>query len=333
MNALIRDTENMPEKYILAVDIGGTKIASSLVRRDGTILSRVQEPTGKEGPQHNIAQIIRQLETLLAESSLTSNDVLGIGIGIPAMLERDTDFIIWGPNLVGWRNVALRPSIENHFGLPVCIEYDGHTSVLGEWWVGAGRGYHSLVDVIIGTGVGGGMILEDRLVRGNNRLAGAAGWFTFCAGAGNENPHDRALGYWEARTAGPGIARRAAELLAAGQYKDSLLARNSSAITSREVFSAAKQGDLLAETICNEIADLLGSGIANIVSLVNPEVVILGGSVGSNAGFLIPRIYEVVNTWAQPVSAQAAQIFESTLAGDAGLLGAAYSALLRFEKS
>jgi glucokinase len=333
MNARNQEAEIMPEKHILAVDIGGTKIASALVRGDGTILSRAQEPTGKDGPQQNIAQIVRQLDTLLADSGRTHEDVLGIGIGIPAMLERDSDLIIWGPNLNGWRNVALRPSLESHFDLPVCIEYDGHTAVLGEWWVGAGRGYHSLVDIIIGTGLGGGMILEDRLIRGNNRLAGAAGWFTFCAEPAQEDPNDRALGYWEARTAGPGIAHRAEELLATRQYSDSVLGTDSSPVTSREVFSAAREGDPLATTICNEIADLLGSGIANIVSLVNPEIIILGGSVGSNAGFLIPRIHEVVNTWAQPVSARAVQIFVSTLAGDAGLLGAAYGAMLRFETS
>jgi glucokinase len=333
MSGLNLGTGTMPENYILAVDIGGTKIASGLVRQDGTILSRLQEPTGKEGPQQNIAQIIRQLETLLSEAGLTTDHVLSIGIGIPAMLERDTDFVLWGPNLNGWRNIALRPTIESHFHLPVCIEYDGHTSVLGEWWVGAGRGHHSLVDIIIGTGLGGGMILEDRLVRGNNRLAGAAGWFTFMAGPGQEDPNDRALGYWEARTAGPGIARRAVDLLATGQYPESLLARNSFQVTSKDVFSAASAGDPLAKTICNEMADLLGSGIANIVSLVNPEVVILGGSVGANAGFLIPRMYEVVNTWAQPVSARSVQILVSTLAGDAGLLGAAYSAFLKFQKS
>jgi glucokinase len=111
-----------------------------------------------------------------------------------------------------------------------------------------------------------------------------------------------------------------------------LLANFSPTITSENVFSVAKQGDLLAQVVCNEVADLLGSGIANIISLVNPEVIILGGSVGANAGFLIPRIFEVVNTWAQPVSARAVQIIESTLAGDAGLIGAAYSALLRFKK-
>lgn len=321
----------MAEKLILAVDIGGTKIASGLVGQDGTVLSRRQEYTSNEGPQQNIAQIIGQLESLLTEAGVTSDGVLGIGIGIPAMLKKETDFIIWGPNLNGWRNIALRPIIEEHFHLPVCIEYDGHTSVLGEWWVGAGRGYHSLVDIIIGTGVGGGLILEDCLVRGNNRLAGAVGWFTFYAGANQEGARDRALGYWESRIAGPGIARRAAELLSTGEYVNSALTKYHDPVTPKEVFAAARAGDLLATRICNEFVDLLGSGIANIVSLTNPEIVILGGGVGSHAGFLIPRISKVVNTWAQPVSVQAVQILESTLASDAGLIGAAYGVLLRLK--
>lgn len=332
MSLLNEGIRNSQSKLILAVDIGGTKIACALVAHDGRILSRLQQPTGKDGPPKNIDQINQMLESLLNERGLKRADILGIGIGIPAMLETDTDFVIWGPNLNGWRNIALRPAIEDHFGIPVCIEYDGHTSVLGEWWQGAGRGHRSLVDIIIGTGLGGGMILEDRLVRGMNRLAGAAGWFTFKSDPGQDNPEERSLGYWEARTAGPGIARRAAELFQSGNYPDSHLGKNNTPIMSEDVFTAALQGDLLAKTVCNETADLLGTGIANIVSLVNPEIIILGGSVGAHVGFLIPRIYEVVNTWAQPVSARAVKIVESTLAGEAGLLGAAYSALLRFEK-
>jgi glucokinase len=108
-----------------------------------------------------------------------------------------------------------------------------------------------------------------------------------------------------------------------------MLAKEPSKVTSREVFRAAKAGDSLATMIGDEFADLLGMGIGNIISLVNPEIVILGGSVGSHAGFLIPRILEVVKTCSQPISGQAVQIIESTLAGDAGLLGAAYSVLLK----
>ena len=86
--------------------------------------------------------------------------MIGIGIGIPAVLDTGTDFIIWGPNLEGWQQVDLRGSFERHFKLPVCIEYDGHTAVMGEWWQGAGRIMHTVVSMIIGTGVGGGLVLD-----------------------------------------------------------------------------------------------------------------------------------------------------------------------------
>jgi glucokinase len=324
------ETESQSEKPILAVDIGGTKLAVALVSQEGKTLSRSQEPTYQDGPEHNIAQIIRLLEKLLADRNLKPGDAFGIGVGIPAVLERGTDFVIWGPNLAGWRNVALRPALEAHFGLPVCVEYDGHTAVLGEWWTGAGRGYQSVVDIIIGTGVGGGMILDGQLARGVNRLAGAVGWFTFRSGAATESDLDRSIGYWEARTAGPGIARRAQEYLAGHRFPCSILENNANPITARQVFSAAEMGDALALAVCAEFADLLGSGIANIISLVNPEVIILGGSVGANAGFLIPHIHRVAASWAQPISVTAVQIVPSTLGGEAGLIGAAYSALLRF---
>jgi len=320
-------------KPILAVDVGGTKLAVALVAQDGQILARNQEATLQSGPQDGIAQIIRLLEQLLAGAGYTARDAAAIGIGIPAVLEPRTDLVIWGPNLSGWRNVALRPALEAHFGLPTFVEYDGHAAVLGEWWVGAGRGYHSLVDLIIGTGLGGGLILEDRLVRGMNRLAGAAGWFVLGAETGQGSDQERSLGFWEARTAGPGIARRAADLLASGSYPGSLLETCAADLTARDVFQAAQQGDPLAMAVVDEVSVLLGAGIANIVSLVNPEIIILGGSVGAHAGFLVPRITEVVNRWAQPISARAIQIIPSRLAGEAGLLGAAYGALLRLKEN
>jgi glucokinase len=319
------------KKPVLAVDIGGTKVAAGLVSQDGEVLARCQEPTCQNGPEEGIAQIMRLLENLLAGNRLSAQDTQGIGIGIPAVLEPDTDLIIWGPNLAGWRNVALRPALEEHFNLPVCVEYDGHTAVLGEWWVGEGRRCKTLADVIVGTGVGGGMILDGRLVRGVNRLAGAVGWFAFNDEEQPGNPEARSLGYWESFVAGPGIARRAIELLASGAYPQSQL--SGEAVDARAVFNAAQQGDPLALRVTGETVRLLGLGIANIVSLINPELVVLGGSVGSNAGFLIPDIRQVVLRWAQPISARSLRIVPSRLNGEAGLLGAAYGLLLRCGQS
>ena len=201
------------DKIVLALDIGGTKIAAAAITLEGCILSRLIVPTQQEGPANGVDQIIELLETLVQQSQIEPGRFIGIGIGIPAVLENDTDFIIWGPNLKGWKNVDLRGSLERHFNLPVCIEYDGHTAVMGEWWLGAAQNCHSFVSIIIGTGVGGGLVLEGRLIRGINRLAGAAGWFILDRSTESDPIIDRSLGSWESRIAGPGIARRARQLL------------------------------------------------------------------------------------------------------------------------
>jgi len=314
--------------HLLAVDLGGTKIAVALVSTEGAILARNQEPTCQTGPQEGIEQIARLLRGLIADSGLAADQILGVGIGIPAVLERDTDFVIWGPNLIGWRNVALKPELEQQINLPVYVEYDGHTAVLGEWWQGAARGYNSVAEVIIGTGIGGGLILDGRLIRGMNRLAGAAGWFALTTNATRGDDRGHALGHWESLAAGPGIAHRAQMKLA--QYPDSPLARLTNPLTAKDVFDAEAQGDPLAVQIVDETADLIGLGVANIVSVVNPEIIILGGGIGAQRGErLLPRVTEVVRRWAQPISAESVAIKASSLGADGGLLGAAYTVLNR----
>lgn len=327
---------NLPmvqDTLILAVDIGGTKIAAAIITSGGRILDRIVEPTLQQGPQAGIKQIIHILESIIQTSAISKEKLIGIGIGIPAVLENGTDFIIWGPNLKDWKQVDLRGPLERHFGIPVCVEYDGHTAVLGEWWMGAGKGHQSIVSVIVGTGVGGGMVLDGHLIRGFNRLAGAVGWFILDHPVYSIPEKERSLGSWEARIAGPGIAVRARHLLETEKSQASILIHAEGSPTAADVFEAAGQGDTLALRIATEEADLLGMGLANIVSLVNPEIIILGGSVGSNAGFLLPQIKSIVERYAQPISAQSVQIVTSQLGTDAGLLGAAYGVLLRLKAS
>ncbi len=317
------------DTIVLAVDIGGTKIAAGAITTNGRILNRIIEPTLQNGPEIGIHQIIVMLESLIHQSELRPEHIIGIGIGIPAVLEHDTDFIIWGPNLQGWKKVDLRGSLEKHFKLPVCVEYDGHTAILGEWWMGAAKDYRSIVSIIIGTGVGGGMILEGNLIRGKNRLAGAVGWFILDRTAETDPLKERSLGSWEARIAGLGIARRAQQLVESQPATNSILKDKGEKVTAIDVFEAAKLGDSLALQIASEEAELLGMGIANIVSLVNPEIIILGGSVGTNASFLLPQIRGVMERYAQPISCKSVQIVTSRLGMHAGLYGAAYGLMLR----
>lgn len=319
------------ERPVLAVDLGGTKLAVAVVSPHGELLAQLQEPTCQDGPQAGIEQIVRLAQALLDSPNISTAGIEAVGVGIPAALERDSDFVIWAPNLNGWRDVALRPALEKALGLPVCVEYDGHTAVLAEYWLGAGRGFHSVVDLIIGTGIGGGMILEDRLIRGASRLAGAAGWFVMVGDPNLPEERAHAIGFWEAMAAGPGLALQAkAEL---SLHPESLLTPFGDALTSVDIFSAAVQGDRFATQLLDRLAGWLGLGIANIVSLVNPEVVILGGGLGSQCTSLLPAIGDVVRRWAQPMSARAVQLKVSSLGAQAGLLGAAYAAWLRLREA
>jgi glucokinase len=319
-----------PGEYLLAVDLGGTKVAAALMRVDGRILLREEEPTCQLGPQPGIDQIASLLEGLRVAGKVDSSQVRGVGIGIPAVLEEGSDHVIWAPNLAGWRDVALRPALERRLGLPVMVEYDGHTAILGEWWQGAGRGYRSLAMVIVGTGIGGGLILDGKLFRGRDRLAGAAGWFALTDDADQMDPYGQSIGHWEALAAGPGIARRAQALLK--DHPGSSL-NQFETLTARLVFEAARRGDPLARQVVDQTASLLGLGVANIVSLVNPEIVILGGSIGRQDDLLLARLRQVVLRWAQPASARSVNIVASQLGADAGLYGAAYAVLARSDGS
>jgi glucokinase len=317
-------TTSNPE-LILAVDLGGTKVATALINIRGKILSHNEEPTCQQGPEAGINQIVRLLQQYL-QSSLTSQQIKGIGVGIPAVLRQDDDLVIWAPNLKDWHNVALRPALEERLGIPTYIEYDGHTAVLGEWWQGAGRGYRSIAMVIVGTGIGGGLILDGKLYRGFNRLAGAAGWFALTSDAAEYSPRGSSLGHWESLAAGVGIADRAKELLPS--HPASSL-NGKAPLTARDIFEHARTGDPFALECVEKTASILGIGVANIVSLINPEIVILGGSVGRQGDLLEERIREVVLRWAQPISAKSVVFRSSELGGMAGLYGAAYAVLDR----
>jgi glucokinase len=315
-------------KSLLAVDLGGTKTAVALVSPQGTIQQRREESTCQTGPHDGIDQIARLLHTLIEESHLSPTDILGVGVGIPAVLEPGTDLVIWGPNLSGWRDVALKPELEERVNLPVYVEYDGHTAVLGEWWQGAAKGFRSVAEIIIGTGIGGGLILDGHLIRGKNRLAGAAGWFALTSEAARMDERSLTIGHWESLAAGPGIVRRMRERLS--QLPDSPLADGADRLTAKDVFEADSRGDPVARQVIDETADLIGIGIANVVSLVNPEIVVLGGGIGAGRGErLLPRIREVVGRWAQPISAESVVIAASSLGADGGLLGAACAVLDR----
>jgi glucokinase len=296
----------------LAVDVGGTKVAVALVDREGRIVRKTHQPTDLLGVDAVTEQIFAMSHRLLdGQMPLT------LGLSVPAVIDPVTDRILWAPNLPGWDNADIKSSLGARFGVPVAIEYDGHAAVLGEWWGGAGRGCDSLVSIIIGTGIGGGFIVDGRLWMGRDRLAGTVGWFPVSTGEG--------VVAWEKVASGSGIVRRAQHLIAQGGTTQ----LQAGGLTAQAVFDAARQGDELACMVAEETAHYLGLGVSAVISFANPDIVILGGSIGQHSDFILPTVRRVAAEWAQPYAARDLSIVCSTLGEEAGLLGAAYSA---FEK-
>lgn len=312
---------------IIAFDIGGTKTASALVSAEGALSHVGQIPTSQAGPEAGFAELAELTERCLAAAENKGEKVTGIGISLAAALETDTDRILWAPNINGWRNVDLKKYLEERFHVPVFLEYDGHAAVLGEAWQGAGKGCASVLDVIIGTGVGAGAIIDGHLIRGRNRLAGAMGWQVLSLDPGADQLNSEKLGYWESLTAGPGIARYAQKVL---REEDAVrIAGSREALDAKKLFDAAREGDAAALAVARTIAKWIGLGVGNAISMLNPEVVVLGGNVGHACGFLLDTIRTEAARFAQPISAGNVAFRVSELGTEAGLYGAAYAVILR----
>ncbi|MEW6045986.1 MAG: ROK family protein [Bacillota bacterium] len=293
---------------VAAVDIGGTQVRAALIEGGGTILRRLAEPVERanDGPSltAQVAGLVRRL----------SGEPLALGVSLPAVIDRTAGRVEWAPNLPGWNGVPLGGELSAALGLPVALEYDGHAAVLGEHWAGTGRGVAELAFVIVGTGVGGGFISGGQLVRGFTNLAGAGGWMSVPAPRGWDAQSACQKGFLESLIAGPALQQAAARQL--GQ-----------ALAPRDLFDRASAGDPACRAIVEGALEHLGWALVNVVSLLNPQLVLLGGSVGLRFAGYADRLEAMIRRHAQPWSARAARVAPAGLGDDAGLLGAGRSAV------
>lgn len=275
---------------VLAVDFGGTKTALGRVDANGGIRGARTFPAA-----HRLEDSVAQILPHVSGAS-------GVGIIVPGIYDLSNGHA-WCPNLWGDDEVPLRAALEERIGIPVFIDSDRSGYVLGEAWLGAARGLSHAVFVAIGTGIGVGILSHGRLVTGSGGIAGAAGWFAL-------DPRWRddygGTGCWEAEAAGPGVAARAG--MADGQ----------------QVVLAARGGDKGAIAVLERAADYTAMGVANLISLLNPEAVVMGGGflLGA-ADLMLDRIKTGITRWAQPIAASRCRIELSQLGETAGLLGAA----------
>jgi len=303
------------KRYAVGVDVGGTKIAVAAIDRDGGVVHKRKTAVSKGAVSTSADQILQLTESVLEQSSLAWSDVAGVGVCVPGIYFAG-DATVWAPNVWGDARVALGDVLRERISTNLVIDSDRAACVLGEQWLGVAQGLSDVVFMAVGTGIGAGIISGGRLCRGASDIAGAVGWF---AVGPRRNEPDRTTGALEFHAAGPAVARRATERIAAGELS-SLRDRD---VTTEVVVRSALEGDALAASVLDETASYLGMGIANIISILNPQVVVLGGGLMNADEYLLERVRSEVILWAQPLAAQQCRIELTRLGDNAGLMGAA----------
>ena len=320
----------MKRTLVLGVDLGGTKIAAGVVSGSGKVLSAVRVPTPARGVKLDLQALFDSAHAALAAARVRWKDIRAVGVGVPGAFDPRTE-TVWAPNLPGWKKVPLAWLLERAFRRPVFVEGDRNVQALAEAWLGASteRPARNLVFLTLGTGIGAGIIAEGRMISGSRGTAGAAGWL---AVSEHWRPEFGRTGSLEALAAGPGIARTAARL-ARGKKSGALarMARAEGSLTAEAVVRAARAGDRLACKTLEAAGESLGRGVASIVALLNPELVVIGGGLAEAGELLIGPLRRAALKWGQPLASRQVRIVRTRLGENNGLLGAARYAMLEID--
>jgi glucokinase len=310
---------------VLGIDIGGTKTIVAVAGEDAHIIAQERIDTPREqGPSVVLSAIEQAVCSLLTHHALR---ITSVGIGCGGPLDRERGIILVAPNLPGWENLDLGGYFGKAFGAPVFLDNDVNLMALGEAREGAGVGIDHLAYFNIGTGIGGGIVIGGKLYRGCGNAAEFGHQIILPDGppclCGKH-------GCLEALASGTSIARRARELLAG--HPDSAilsLAGSIGNITAQVVAQAALEGDTLARRIWLETGEYLGIGIANVINILNPRMVVIGGGVAEAGDLLLEPVRKTVRERAMTQLANDAQIVRGVLGEQAGIIGAIHLALER----
>ena len=317
------------KRWIVGVDLGGTNIVVGLLPIEGgDVLGLRDLPTeSHKGPKFVVDRIVEMVEDsiaeVLAKHGGTRAQIAGVGIGSPGPLDTKAGVVINTPNL-GWRNFPLRDLIANALHLPATLDNDARCAAYGEWWLGAGRSSVStLVGITLGTGIGGGIVLDGQIYHGASDVAGEIGHMTIDSNGrrckcGN-------YGCLEAYASGPAIALRAVEGIETGveTVLTDVVHGRLEDLTAATVYEGVVAGDPYATEVMKDTARFLGAGIANIVNVLNPEMVVIAGGVTRAGDHLFLPLKAEVRRRAFKTAEEVCQIVSGELPGTAGVVGAA----------
>ena len=310
----------MMSKYAFGVDVGGTTVKLGLFNDEGQVLDKWEIPTVKDnGGEKVLPDIAASIKNKMQEKNITAADLVGVGIGAPGAVNAD-GFMVNGAVNIGWGSFDLAETLKKELDLDVTVKAgnDANVAALGEMWQGGGKGYSNLVAVTLGTGVGGGIIIDGRILTGTNGAGGEIGHITV-------NPHETAVcgcgkhGCLEQYSSATGVVRCMKKLL--DENPDTPCTLRGTDFAAKDVFDAARAGDALAAREVDEMTDTLGMALASIASTTDPEMFMVGGGVARAGDVLFNPLREHFKTYAFS-SCRETPIVAATLGNDAGIYGA-----------
>ncbi len=311
------------KKHVVGIDIGGTKLATVVADDSGKILSNVRRPTrADKGPEYAIQLLFEMVYETITQAGLEQETISAIGVSCGGPLDTKTGVVYSPPNLPGWDAFPLKTQLESEFKIPTIIENDANASALAEYRFGGGRDYEAILYMTMSTGIGGGIVIDGKIYHGANDSAGEVGHQILLpdgplCGCGKR-------GCLEALCSGPAIARRAKEAVRKESNTVILTLADGhiETIKSEHVLAAARQDDLLALKLIDETAYYMGWGIANLVNILNPDIVLLGTIAIAAGDLLLEPIRKTVTNLAMARPAEAVEIMPAQLGKSLGDLAA-----------
>jgi len=304
------------KNYGFGVDIGGTTCKMGLFKTDGTLVDKWEIPTRTENGGENILpDVAAAIDAKLSEKNIAKDDVQGVGVGVPGPVK--SDGTVNGCVNLGWGVFNVAEKLGSIVNLPVKVGNDANVAALGEMWMGAGKGRKNVVMVTLGTGVGGGIICDGKMIAGANGAGGEIGHMTVkddetvSCNCGKK-------GCLEQYTSATGIVRLAKMKLEAKSEASGM--RNFEPLTAKDIFDEAKKGDKLALELVEEVCEILGSAMASIACVADPEIFVIGGGV-SKAGTIITETTKKYFVKKAFHACRDAEFVIATLGNDAGIYG------------
>ncbi|MBF0484692.1 MAG: ROK family protein [Candidatus Omnitrophica bacterium] len=297
-------------KYYIGVDVGGTNIKFGLVNAQGKIIARNRLVTAScvSSKIKLIKSLHEIIQKLIEDNNLKKNQIVGVGFGLPGLVDANAGIVKVLTNIFGWKNVPLKKMMEERTGIPTFIDNDVNVIALGEWKYGAGKGQRNLVCITLGTGVGGGLILDGNLYRGDGFTAGEIGHIPLNEKGPNCNCGGS--GCLEAYVGNRYLIDKVAKLF-----------KNKN-IKLEDVSELAVKGNSRAIEFWQEVGNHVGMALVSVINILNPKMIVVGGGISNSFRFIQPSILKTINTRAMKVPASMVRIVKAKLGDDAGLIGA-----------